>query len=338
MEVRYWAVRLGEGGKYVAHAKKGNYIAIGWNELGNLNWLTDKRIPHKRLEKRLEKGLKDKVGLDSPISIGLSKGMVWNFVREMKKNDLVLVPDPVNRKILVGRIVGPYTYKKEWGDGCYYAHRRKVDWIKEVDKDQVPEKLKEALNSWLTVFSLDNYRRQIDELLGLTVRLKAEEVTGDDLVEAIIDKLMDLNPREFEDFVKHLLSIVGFEAATTSYVGDKGVDVIGSLNMEGFANIKLRVQVKKTRSPIGIDEVLKIRGTLASDEHGAIVTLSNFTRQALQEAQSEKKKPIALIDGETLADLILKYYDELDENYKKLFNLKRREIPLRERFSIVIRR
>ena len=39
--VGYWGILLGEGGKWVEHGKKGKYIAIGWHNLGNLEWLAN---------------------------------------------------------------------------------------------------------------------------------------------------------------------------------------------------------------------------------------------------------------------------------------------------------
>ena len=79
-----------------------------------------------------------------------------------------------------------------------------------------------------------------------------------------------------------------------------------------------------------------MRGTLAVDEHGAIITTSDFTLQARREAESENMKPISLIDGEMLVDIILKYYDELNDKYKELIQLKKKElIALRDRFIVV---
>ena len=40
---KYWGIRIGEGGKFVEQARKGKYVAIGWNRLGNLEWVADKR-------------------------------------------------------------------------------------------------------------------------------------------------------------------------------------------------------------------------------------------------------------------------------------------------------
>ena len=79
-----------------------------------------------------------------------------------------------------------------------------------------------------------------------------------------------------------------------------------------------------------------LRGTLGIDEHGVLITTSRFTKQAQAEAEAEGKKPIALIDGQVLVDLILTHYDELDEEYKQLLQLGKREVPLRERFYTMV--
>ena len=38
MPRRYWCVRL-NGGRYVEEARRGGFIAVGWNELGGLSWM-----------------------------------------------------------------------------------------------------------------------------------------------------------------------------------------------------------------------------------------------------------------------------------------------------------
>ena len=331
---RYWVVRLGEGGKFVDKARQGKFIALGWNKLGDLGWLNDEQDVEKAREK-LSKEYESAYG-GSKIGIGIGTGMLWNFIREMKKDDMFLVPDVVGRKVHIGRINSTYKYSEDWNDGCPYQHRKMVQWVKTIDRDEVSPKLKQALNSQLTVFSVDHHKEEIERLLtGVTEAKKtAKDITGDSLATAMLNKLFDLKPQEFEEFTKDLLSIIGFEAATTPYVGDKGVDVIGTLNTDGLTNVTLRVQVKRVKGNLGIEEVLKIRGTLGADEHGAIITTSGFTKQAQEEAQDEKKKIIQLIDGPMLVELILKYYDDLEEKYKKQFGLQHREIPLKDRFMM----
>lgn len=340
-KTRYWGVRMGEGGKFVEDAKRGNYIAIGWNALKNLGWLMNK----ERVWDDIWTELYDKYkpiygGYETEIAIGIHVGIIMNFVRALNENDIVIIPDMANGRALVGRVTGSYEYKENWEDGCPYQHRRNVKWEREVKREDIPPKLKASLNVGLTIFNLERCKQEILVILGSipVPTLKSKLVTGNELANTVIERLFDLDPEQFEHFVTHLLTLVGFEATTTQLVGDKGVDVIGTFNPEGLTDVTLRAQLKRVRSNIGIYEIQRLRGTLGTDEHGVFITTSGFTKQAREEAQTEGKKPIAIIDKEALADLILEHSDELDERYKQIFALSRREIPLRERFYMTVKK
>ncbi len=334
-EVRYWGIRLGWGGKFVEHGRKGKYIAIGWNELRNLEWLANKKKGWGELRDHFTKEYRDTYK-GTGIQIGQGSGQVVKFVREMKEGDIVVVPDTARGEALIGKVTGPYEYKDNWADDCSYLQRRNVKWIKEVKRDVLPVKLRTSLGSLLTVFSLDRRKQEIMSLLG--PRPEGElpvTVTGDELAKVIISRLFNLDPEKFEHFVTHLLTLVGFEATATQFVSDGGVDIIGTLNPEGLADITLKAQVKRVSGHISNRDILMLRGTLGVDEHGVLITTGGFTKQAQIEAEAEGKKPIALIDGGTLVDLILTHYDELDEEYKELLQLRKREVPLRERFYTI---
>lgn len=337
-ETRYWGVHLGGGGKYVEHAKKGKYIAIGWSQLGNLGWLIDKETGWEEARSELTKRYR-KIYEGTEIQVGQGSGQVIKFVRGIKEGDIVVIPDMARGRALVGKVASPYEYKMDWGDGCPYQNRKSIEWIGEVKREVIPTKLKNSMGSLLTVFSLDHRKQEIMAILGLTptTTLMEKMVTGNELIKVITSRLFNLDsPERFEQFITHLLTLVGFEATATQYVGDKGVDVIGTLNPEGLANVTLKAQVKRISGRISNQEILKLRGTLGMDEHGVLITTSAFTKQAQEEAQAEGKKPIVLIDGQTLVDLILTHYDELDEEYKELLQLSKREVPLRERFYTMV--
>lgn len=325
-------MRLGEAGKFVHHAKKGKFIAVGWHELGDLSWMI-KDGDYDTIFAKLRKIYKKTYG-GSEISISINCGQIIRFIKEFQLNDIVLVPDPSTRKILIGKMTGEYEYKPDWGDDCYYPNRRKVQWVKEVERDKIPEKLRNSVGALLTVFSLEVHKAAIEELMTGTIveKLVKKTITGKPIIKTIIDRLFELKPPEFEEFATHTLNVLGFNAATTKYVGDKGIDTIGTLNAEGLAQITLHVQVKRKKSSIGNRVIREIRGTLKSDEHGAIISTSQFTKKAQEEAQAPGLKTISLIDGETLAEIILRHYDELDDKYKVLLKLKKKEIPLEEQF------
>jgi restriction system protein len=331
---RLWVVRLGEGGRYVDVGRRGGFAAIGWEELGDLTWLTDARESPKHLERRLTDLYRQTFG-GSNVAIGQSASEIWNFVREIAPSDTVLLPDPRHKTVLPGTVVSGYRYVAAPNDGCLYPNRRDVTWHedREFRRDQLSQRLRNTLGSLLAVFNVDAHSEELAPLVGPGPK----HATGQELVRLLIDRIHDsFAPEAFEQFVTDVLGATGFQATKTRYVGDKGIDVTGILNAEGIAQVTLRVQVKRLKGRVGIDEVLKIRGTLDVDSQGAIVSLGGFTKQAQAEAESEQKKTIALIDGEALVDLLLRYWDELEPKYGAALRVRRREIPLTERFSMAV--
>lgn len=324
---KYFALSMGEGGEYVAHGRKGNYIAVGWQKLGDLTWLTDPRPAWEKVWQRLVSEIAKEYG-GSATSVGLNAGQVWRFVRELERDDIVLLRNAPERTVIFGEVTGAYRFEAKPTDGCPYPHRRSVQWTKTISRDKLSTKLKNSMGSLLTIFSVDTHAAEITSALG------ERYLSGEKLATGMIEKLKKMDPKKFEDFAKHLLELAGFQAATTPYVGDKGVDVVGTLSPEGLANITLKVQVKRVGSSLGIDEVLKMRGTLEPAEHGAILTTSKFTKQARVEAEQPGKKSIALIDGEQLVDLILNYYGQLSPEYKELLGIEEKPIPLRDRYIL----
>lgn len=335
MEKKYWSVRLGRGGKYTELAKKYSYIAIGWNVLGDLSWLLDEKNSQEDSRERLLALYKEKYPNDSNIQASISFGQIWRFVHEFKTGDFILVPHPIERKVLLGEVAGDYQYRENWNDICPYGHRRSFKLLKEIDRDSLSQRFKFSTGALLTIFSLNNHAVEIENLLKGITKKESPGLKEKNLTKNIINALYNLHPKEFEEFIAHLLNVIGFEAITTQYVGDKGVDVVGTLNSDGLANIRLKIQVKRMKGSVGIDEVLRTRGSLGSGDHGVIITLSSFTTQAQEDAQDEEKAQINLIDGDFLVDLILKYYDELDEKYRKIIPLKKKDIPLTDQFTFI---
>nr|WP_320162323.1 restriction endonuclease [uncultured Methanoregula sp.] len=331
----YWGIRLGEGGKYVDEGYSKKFIAIGWNELGDLSWLLSSASEEDALKKLkvLHKRIYENV---TNSQVGIQCGEILRFVRTIKHGDIFLLPNPSKRSVIIGRISGDYQWKENWGDKCPYTNRRNVEWVRSIPRSELSTKLKNSL-VWLTVISLEEHKIEVESLISekssANLQNPITQVTGQDIHSRIIERLLSMNPRQFEEFTSHLLSISGFEAANRQYVGDKGIDIDGYLSTE-LVTLDLKVQVKQVPKPIGNTVVLQLRGALGTDEHGAIVTIGTFTRPAIEEAEASGKKNIKLIDQDSLVDWILSHYDNLDDQYKSFFDLKKKDIPLIDQFYL----
>jgi len=319
----YYLVRVGEGGKYIKEAKKGGYIAIGWNEVPDLN-------NFKNLN-QIKSALKNTTYNYTATQLAIQAGQIYRFGLEMREGDTVLSPWG-SGEYLIGRVEN-YYFEGKPIDGCPYKHRRKVNWLDRILlKEDMSTNFSYSLGATLTIFSLNKYENEIESLLLGVAPSPAEKLER--VRDILLQDLMNLDGKEFEEFIRHLLEVLGFTAETTQYVGDKGIDVNGILNAEGLAEITLKVQVKRVHGSIGNKEVLAVRGAVGHNEHPCLITLSQFSSSAQQEASAPSKTLVKLIDGQDLAAIILKHYDEIDDKYKEIFNIRpKKDINIEDQFE-----
>ncbi|WP_067110278.1 restriction endonuclease [Sphingopyxis granuli] len=157
-----------------------------------------------------------------------------------------------------------------------------------------------------------------------------------DAREALVGRLMALDPYAFEHFVKELLEAMDYEnVQVTKQSGDKGVDVVANFQF-GITDIKEVVQVKRSELTVRRPLIDQLRGALPY--HGAIrgtlITLGRFAKGVEEAALFPGAAPITLIDGERLVELVEKhqvglrrkpaYLLEIDEAFFAERNL---EIP-----------
>jgi type II restriction endonuclease, putative len=89
---------------------------------------------------------------------------------------------------------------------------------------------------------------------------------------------------------------------------------------------RILVQVKSQNIDIKEETMQSLKGAMREGDYGLFVTLSNYTKNAQKYLNST---PIIRgINGSELVDLILKYYDNLSEKYKKIIPLKQVYIPV----------
>jgi hypothetical protein len=152
-----------------------------------------------------------------------------------------------------------------------------------------------------------------------TFALKATASTGiEQQIEAIQKKvrldlrkhLLSMPPQKFEELIRSLLEEMGFdETETTQYVNDKGIDVRGILKTNQLTAMRVVIQAKRWTNNIGSVQIRNLRGSLrmVDGEQGIMITPSDFTLEAKNEAQAEGKMPITLINGNQLISLLIQY-------------------------------
>ncbi|SRR5712692_7109044 len=127
-------------------------------------------------------------------------------------------------------------------------------------------------------------------------------------IEHVRGKLLAMEPKNFEVFIKELLMHCGFsDVCVTRFSADGGVDVNARAGgrIWIFENTLVQVQAKRWLHSVGRKEVAELRGSLQPFARGAVVTTGHFSKAAINEASEEGKNPIALVDGFRLSKVVL---------------------------------
>ena len=105
--------------------------------------------------------------------------------------------------------------------------------------------------------------------------------------------------------------------------GDHGKDIIV---YKDELPPRIVVQVKSQDEAIPERLIQALKGSMDEGDYGVFVALSHFTENAVKFL--EKTPRIRAIDCDEFIDLFLKYYDKLDEQFRKSIPLRRVYIPV----------
>lgn len=136
--------------------------------------------------------------------------------------------------------------------------------------------------------------------------------------------LKAMNPYEFQELVGELLKAMGYHVAWIAPPGkDGGLDILALTDPLGTRNPRIKVQVKRQETRVSVDGLRSFMAVLGDDDVGLFVCTGGFTKDAQDEARTQEKRKITLIDLDRLFDLWVEHYD-------KLSNEARRRLPLKQ--------
>ena len=133
--------------------------------------------------------------------------------------------------------------------------------------------------------------------------------------EQITNILLNLDPYAFERLAQRLLRECGFsDVQVTRRSGDGGIDGTGKLRIQGIFSFNVAFQCKRYKGQVGAGAIRDFRGSLGTNiEKGVLITTGAFTKAAKEEASSEGKRLIDLMDGEELINKLAEYGIGLNE-------------------------
>lgn len=323
---RIWCVRAGAQGEADALFLKQNSIALAATEVDDdAAKLPAARQAFKEAFARAAPGA-------PPGSIPVTAGQLFRFVHEMRIGDFVIYPRKSDRTLRWGEIVGPYVFEPHPAGA--FAHRRGVRWLRKLSRDAFSQGALYELGAVLTLFEVKAFADEFREKFA-DPREQAARAAADDGAEAKIVRDIEETTRDFiskrikadlkgyalEPFVAALFRAMGYNAQATRKSRDDGVDVIAHRDELGIEPPIVKIQVKAHEASINADAVKAFYAMVAERDVGIFITTGDYTSTASDFARS--KGNLKLVDGQVFVDLIRRYYDRLDLNF-------RRQIPLRQ--------
>ncbi len=154
---------------------------------------------------------------------------------------------------------------------------------------------------------------------GLAARIEEHNA---DVRLTLLERLRSGSPAGFEELVGEVLVALGFEEVeVTPLGGDGGIDVRGTLVVGEVVRIRMAVQAKRWKGNVGAPVIQQVRGSLGAHEQGLIITTSDFSKRAREEALRVDAAPVALMNGEQLAAVLADKEVGVQRDHYDLFSL-----------------
>lgn len=156
---------------------------------------------------------------------------------------------------------------------------------------------------------------------------KAASITFEEAEEQAwfeIDQyLRGMKPYDFQELVASLLRAMGYHVSWVAPPGkDGGIDVLAWTDPLGTRPPRIKVQVKRQGQAVSVDGLRSFMALLGDDDVGIFVSIGGFTKDAAEEARTQEKRKVTLVDLEALFDLWVEHYGRLSDD-------ARRRLPLR---------
>ena len=326
MSVNAFVLRISPSGvDRFPEALESNKLIIGWSKaLGlldmELNWIQFREIIHQTYH----------LGDADMRGAGRSSGHMWRFIRDMKTDDLVVVP--YGSEFFVAQVCGPAFHDRTKVDDDT-AYRRPIKWLNDkrgISRSTARSALISRMKIRGTCANAGDLVEEIRECVDRAESGKKTIFNQDLQTRLVADTLDELQNGRIENYGFERLirtMLIGLGAVSTRIVPrseDRGIDIVSTFRVAGTIPVVVGIQAKHYRPnpPVGASAIKQlICGIEEGGEdvtHGMVVTSGTFSDEAINraEAYTENGIPIELIDGEQFATLIVEHGLEVVRDIK----------------------
>ena len=249
-------IRPGKDSKDQDFALSNKCAVIGWHWVGDLRDYKGDIEAIKNCILKGEPGSK---------SIATDAKKLLNFVKGVKKGDLIIVPlkgGVRNQHSAIGEVILPYRFRKKAPLGC--KHQRPVKWLKEEFPNSKADILvavaqrRPALNRVGGDEEHANLLRAVDE--------KGEQSLGSVASDQGIKRAIGRKfpAKQMEELVRHILDAMGYECEKPKSKGaDGGLDAFATHPDKNGLVDPICAQVKNTTGAVGAPEMQKLAGAMS---------------------------------------------------------------------------
>jgi restriction system protein len=139
----------------------------------------------------------------------------------------------------------------------------------------------------------------------------------------ISNYLENIDPYDLQDLVASLLEAMGYHVNWISPPGkDAGLDILAFTDPLGTKPPRIKVQVKRRKDSIGVEELRSFLALVNEDDVGIYVTTGGYSKDAMDLARHQERRRVMLIDRQRLVELWIEYQDKVSPD-------KRNALPLR---------
>lgn len=331
MEKRVWVIHMGRlrfEAELEGQVNRG-FVAIGWSQL-DLEELDTR-------EKIIE--VLHRLGTVKPGAIPVYATMLYRFGYDMQKNELIVLPISGSTKVKIGRVDDTKVQRDEKFDE-EYVHIRRIKWLKEVERTAFSQPARYSMGSFSSVSlgSSQVYDEATALIEGQTIQKGSEiderdedpllnigEVLSERLDEFISARLEENLGHQYAHIVAGVLRAMGYVTEIAPPGKDSKRDIMAYPDDLQLRDPMIRVEVKSSKNPIGVEDVRALNGALKGTERGLFVARGGYSKDARDFARDLPH--LTLLDGEEIVQLILKYYEKLDQDTQNLIPLKKVWIP-----------
>lgn len=125
-----WVVRCGDGANEQEPISKG-IVGIGWTELQDLAKLTERE--------QIQELYTRTYTTESIAQIRTNVAQIYSFRTRIQVGDYVALPLKKSASIAFGKVTSDYSYVKDAYN--FLIHQRKVEWIREIPRNQIDQDL-----------------------------------------------------------------------------------------------------------------------------------------------------------------------------------------------------